>query len=189
VAAQRARPRGEPWDLAWLDAFKGRHRQVYDLIGQVPRETMLHPPSNYLEAHKELSGLEFPDINVVIGTNGAAFPITASDALWARFKFGERWNIKDPDTGQPATRNVYLGQATGAARGTVRALQARGAVFWMCNMALNTLSVDFGNRFGRPATDVYAEFVEGLLPGVRVVPAHTWAIGLVQERGFTYEKL
>jgi len=28
----------------------------------------------------------------------------------------------------------------------------------------------------------------GLNPGVRLVPAHTMMIGLVQERGFTYEK-
>lgn len=189
MLAQRARPRGEPWDLSWLDGFKGRHKQVYDLLGSTLRDTILHPPTNYLDAHKELTGLEFPDINVAIGTNGAAFPITAGDVLWDRFRFGERWNLTDPETGKPAVRNIYLGAATGAGRGTVRALQARGVTFWMCNMALNTLSVEFGTRYGRPPATVYAEFVEGLVPGIRVVPAHSWAIGAVQERGFTYEKM
>ena len=34
-----------------------------------------------------------------------------------------------------------------------------------------------------------AELLAGLNPGVRLVPSHTWAIGDVQEHGFTYENL
>ena len=36
---------------------------------------------------------------------------------------------------------------------------------------------------------IRTDLLAGLVPGVRLVPAHTWAIGFVQERGFTYEKL
>jgi intracellular sulfur oxidation DsrE/DsrF family protein len=39
------------------------------------------------------------------------------------------------------------------------------------------------------AAAVRADLAANLLPGVRIVPAHTWAIGYAQERGFTYEKL
>jgi hypothetical protein len=34
-----------------------------------------------------------------------------------------------------------------------------------------------------------AELVAGLNPGVHLVPAHTMALGLVQERGCAYEKI
>jgi hypothetical protein len=34
---------------------------------------------------------------------------------------------------------------------------------------------------------VKAELVAGLNPGVHIVPAHTQAIGLVQQRGCAYE--
>ncbi len=34
-----------------------------------------------------------------------------------------------------------------------------------------------------------AALIGGLNPGVVLVPAHTMATGLIQERGFTYEKL
>ena len=41
------------------------------------------------------------------------------------------------------------------------------------------------DRQGRSAIEVRA----GLNPGVKIVPALTWAVGMLQERGFTYEKL
>jgi len=41
---------------------------------------------------------------------------------------------------------------------------------------------------GKSPADVRADLVAGLNPGVKLVPAHTLLVGLVQERGFTYEK-
>jgi len=178
----------QKWDTTWLASFKGRHKQVYDLLWHTLRPNTLNPPMNYFEIHKELSGLEFPDVNVVIGANSTSFPINASDALWAKFKLGERYDIKDPGTGKPATRNVYLG-APGATGSSVRTLQARGAVFLMCNNSLQGMATDWSREIGTSAADLHAELVAGLNPGVRVVPALTWAIGMLQEGGFTYEKL
>lgn len=188
-AGQGAAPAEQNWDTTWLASFKGKHKQVYDLMGHTLKPGTLNPPVNYLDVHKELSRLEFPDINVVIGANSSCFPLNASDALWEKFKLGERWNIKDPDTGQPATRNVYLGLTTGGSGSTVRALQARGALFLMCNNSLQGMTAGWSREMGKPASDLHAEVVAGLNPGVRVVPALTWAVGMLQERGFTYEKL
>ena len=44
-------------------------------------------------------------------------------------------------------------------------------------------------KIGGKAADIRNDLAANLLPGVRLVPAHTWAIGYVQERGFAYEKL
>jgi intracellular sulfur oxidation DsrE/DsrF family protein len=176
------------WDTTWLDSLAGKHKQVYDLMWHTLRTNTLNPPMNYFDAHKEMSGLEFPDVNVVIGINSTPFPINASDALWAKFKLGERYNIKDPGTGQPATRNVYLG-TTGGTGSTVRALQARGAVFLMCNNSLQALAADWSREMGKTASELHAELVAGLNPGVWLVPALTWAVVTLQERGFTYERL
>jgi intracellular sulfur oxidation DsrE/DsrF family protein len=125
----------------------------------------------------------------VIGANSTGFPINASDALWAKFKLGERYDIKDPATGQPAIRTVYLGTPVAGTGSTVRTLQARGAVFLMCNNSLQGLATDYARENGTPASDMHAELIAGLNPGVRVVPALTWAVGMLQEAGFTYEKL
>lgn len=179
----------QKWDTSWLASFKGRHKQVYDLLWHTLRPNTLNPPMNYFDIHKELSGLEFPDVNVVIGANSTSFPINASDALWAKFKLGERYDIKDPTTGQPAVRNVYLGPPAGGTGSTVRTLQARGALFLMCNNSLQGMATDWSREIGTSAPELHAELTAGLNPGVRVVPALTWAIGMLQEAGFTYEKL
>ena len=186
-----AQPRAsapQKWETAWLDEFKGRHKQLYDLMWHTLRPNTLNPPTAYFETHREISGLEYPDVNVVIGVN-TSFAINASDALWAKFKLGERFEIKDSATGQPAVRNVYLGTGKDDTRGSVKLLQARGAVFIQCNVALNGAIASLANDFGRPRAEVDAEVRAGLNPGVKIVPALTWAVGMLQERGFTYEKL
>ena len=84
---------------------------------------------------------------------------------------------------------MYLGQAKGGPGSTVRALQARGAVFLMCNNSLQGIIANWSRELGTPASELRAEVVAGLNPGVRVVPALTWAVSMLQEHGFTYEKL
>ncbi len=37
--------------------------------------------------------------------------------------------------------------------------------------------------------EVRADLLAGLNPGVRLVPSHVMALGLVQERGVTYVKI
>ena len=179
----------EKWDTSWIDGLKGSHKLVFDLLWHTLRPNSLNPARNYLDVHKQVFGRELPEVNVVLGMNSTSFPINASDALWAKLKLGERYKVSDPDTGRPATRNVYLGLRDGGRPDTVLALQARGAVFMMCNKSMNALTNDFSQELGRPRPEVYAELTAGLNAGVKVVPALTWALSTLQERGFTYAKL
>jgi hypothetical protein len=71
----------------------------------------------------------------------------------------------------------------------VKALKARGVVFWQCNFALGAIARELAEKTGGKPADITADLLAGLQPDVRLVPAHTWAVGFVQERGFTYEKL
>jgi len=180
--------RSEKWDTAWLDGFKGRHKQLYDLMWHTLRPNTLNPPTFYLDVHRDVSGLEFPDVNVVIGVN-TSWVLNASDALWEKYALGERSDVKDPATGKPALRNVYLGTGKGDTRSSIRSLQTRGAVFIQCNVALQGAINGLAREFGKPVADMDAEVRAGLNPGVKIVPALTWAVGMLQERGFTYEKL
>jgi hypothetical protein len=182
---------GSGIDVSWLDKFRGKHKQVFDLGSfDLSVDSPLRQPVTYFAAHREVSRLEPPDdINVIVAISHKAFGMNASDALWEKYKIGEHWGIKDPATGKPATRNIFLGAATGAAGATVRGLQARGVAFWQCNFALGAVSSELAEKFGMKSQDVRADLIAGLNPGVKMVPAHTWAIGYVQEHGFTYEKL
>jgi hypothetical protein len=89
---------------------------------------------------------------------------------------------------KPNSITIASRSASGADRGTVRGLQARGALFWQCGVAFGNVTAQLARAFNRPVPDVRAELVAGLNPGVVIVPAHAMALGLVQERGFTYEK-
>ena len=184
--ARGAGPATTTWDLAWLDEFKGKHKQVFDLGSlEISEDSPLRLPNNYLNMFRDVYHLEPPDVNVAVGIARTAFPINASDALWQKYKVGEHWKIKGAD-GKPATRNIYLGPESGGPGSSIRALAARGVVFWQCNIALMGISSQFAEQTGEPFEKVRAEVVKGLNPWVKVVPAHSMAVGLIQERGFTY---
>lgn len=178
-----------PWDLSWLDDLRGKHKQVFG-IGDLKGHQPLHVVVNWLDAHQEVFGLSYPNVNAVVGI-ATSFPINASDALWAKYELGRSWEINDPDTGTWARRNVYL-EAMPARPGKVvgvRPLQARGAIFWQCNNALDVVARRLAREFGGSLDAIRTELLAGLNPGVKLVPAHTMLLGLAQERGCTYEQI
>lgn len=176
------------WDLSWLDDLHGKHRQVFDMSNM---EIGLLVVRNWFDAHEHVFGLKYPQVNAVIGIGGHAFPINASDAMYVRYPIGELWKVTDPETGKPALRNIFLeGSSAPYEQGaSVHALQARGAIFWQCNNALNGVAARIAAAVKRPQPEVYADLRAGLNPKVILVPAHTMLIGLAQEHGCAYEAL
>jgi hypothetical protein len=185
-------PSGRPaavsggFDMAWLDQMKGKHKQLYDLGGLElavdPRP--LRFTRNFLDTFRDVYHLESPDINTAVGISGPAFPMNASDRLWAKYKLGERSKIIDPTTKQPAVLNIFYDGGDIS----VKAIQARGAVFWQCNVALGNVAQQLAEAFQMPLAEVRADLVAGLNPGVRLMPSHVMALALAQELGFTYMK-
>ena len=186
--ARRSLPASGEWDLSWLDQLQGKHKQVFDLGG--PELLVV---ANYLRAFREVFQLEHPQVNAVVGIAYKAFPINANDALWAKYELGARWKIDDPLTGKPSTRNVFAELPADTPNvmreASVRALQARGTIFWQCNNALNAIVQELSRATKQQFDAVRAELIAGLLPGVKLIPAHTMLIGLAQEHGCTYEKV
>jgi len=186
VAAQTPAPVTPAWDLGWLDEFRGRHKQVYDL-GGIDLDIDPRPlrfTLNYLDTFRDVYKLEFPEVNTAVGISNSAFPMNASDRLWEKYGLGERAKIIDPTTMKPAVRNIFLDGSPMS----VKAMQARGTVFWQCNIALGVVAQRLAQATKTPVEDVRADLLAGLNPGVRLVPSHVMALGLSQERGFTYMK-
>lgn len=186
--AQRSAPApsSSAFDLTWLEQMKGQHKQLYDLgavdLAEEPRA--LRFPRNFLDTFRDEFHLEFPAINTAVGISNSAFPMNATDRLWAKYKLGERAKIIDPATKQPAVRNIFYADGDIS----VKTLQARGTVFWQCNVALNGISQQLAAAFQLPVAEVRADLIAGLNPGVRVVPSHVMALALSQEHSFTYMK-
>lgn len=187
AAAQAPAAATPNWDLKWIDDLKGPHKQVFDFADTDPagQPPPLRLPRNYLDAFRDVYKVEFPDVRTVVGISGHAFPINASDRLWDRYALGERSKIIDPITKKPAVRNIFMDDPTLG----IAALQARGTIFWQCNIALNGIAQQLAQARQLPVADVRADLLAGLNKGVRLVPSHVMAMGLVQERGVTYVKI
>jgi hypothetical protein len=121
----------------------------------------------------------------MVGITGHSFPVNASDRLWEKYALGERAKVVDPRTGRPAVRNMFMDDVTLG----VKALQARGTIFWQCAIALTGVAQQLATARNLPVAEVRADLVAGLNPGVRIVPSHMMALGLVQERGTSYVKI
>ncbi|MEO8448585.1 MAG: hypothetical protein ABI647_02270 [Gemmatimonadota bacterium] len=175
------------WDMSWLDRLTGKHKQVFDLHEM----DSLRIIKNWLDAYLEVYGLGHPDVNPVVGIAGSAFPVNATDALYQKYPIGELWKVTDPETQKPALRNIFLsgGKTPREQQTKVKALQARGTIFWQCNKALTRQAGRIAEAAHQPEEEVYRELRGGLNPGVILVPAHTMLVGLCQERGCTYESL
>jgi len=173
------------WDMTWLNGLTGKHKQVFDLNDL----DGLRVIRNWLDAHQEVYGLAYPDLNAVVGIGGSTFPINASDALYQKYPIGDLWKVVDPESGKPAERNIFLaGGKTPREQGArVKTLQARGTIFWQCNNALHGVAGRIGEAVKRPEPEVYETLKAALNPGVILVPAHTMLIGLCQEHGCAYE--
>src|SRR5262249_7933546 len=74
------------WDLRWVDDLKGQHKQVFDMADSDPasQPPPLRLPRNYLDAFRDVYKVEFPEVRIVIGISGHAFPVNASDRLWEK---------------------------------------------------------------------------------------------------------
>ena len=107
------------------------------------------------------------------------------DALWAKYKLGEVFNIKAGDA--PATSNIYAKALPLPLPGTgTEALLASGAQIGCCNVALTVYSGMVAQKMGMDAAAVKAEWVAGLIPGVQVVPSGVLAVARAQEKGCAY---
>jgi hypothetical protein len=184
AAAQTTSPSAGPFDMAWLEQMKGKHKQLYDLgsIELAVEGRPLRFCKNFLDTFDDVYKLKYPELNSAVGISGPAFPMNATDRLWEKYKLGERSKIIDPMTKQPSVRNIFYDGSDIS----VKAMQARGTIFWQCNVALGNVAQQLATQFQTPVADVRADLIAGLNPGVKLMPSHVMALALAQERGFTY---
>jgi hypothetical protein len=187
-AAAQTPAASQNWDLQWIDDLKSaQHKQVFDMLETDPasQPPPLRLPRNYMDSFRDVYKLESPKVRTIVGIAGRAFSVNASDRLWEKYALGEHYKITDPATKQPAVRNIFMDDSTLG----VKALQARGTIFWQCAIALGNVAQQLAAARKLPVADVRADLLAGLNPGVHVVPSHVFAIGMVQEHGATYVKI
>ena len=185
LAGEVARPRSagaDPQLDAWFGKISGKHRQVFDapqaaggVAGIWPRVYLLTMDATY---PKEGG-------TAVVILRHSAIPLAMQDSLWAKYKFGEVFDIKT--NGTPATANPYA-VITGLpipGLGIAELLKS-GALVGVCNAALTVYSGAVAKQTNGDAAAIKQEWIAGLIPGVQVVPSGVMAVGRAQELGCTY---
>lgn len=189
-SAQGGSPRtpAAPGQESWLDRLDGQHGQIFDAPSLAGGKA-LQQVRNFLDAYRDAYGLGSDRIDAVVGAHGSAVPLVFQDRVWERFALGERFEVKDPRTGAGAQRNLFARREDGGAvppDASLEALQERGVIFLLCNNSLKRLTATLSQAGFGTQEAVRAELLEGLLPGVEVVPAMVVALNLAQEKGLSY---
>jgi hypothetical protein len=158
---------------------------------------LLRMPRNCLNGLHFGHGLPLDQIQIVLALNGRANMINYNDEMWRKYRIGEWAQVKDPNTGQPALRNIFYSKKTQYTSedpsnddslyqdGSIEALQGRGIQFVSCHTATEEAAAALIAQNNLPATreEVARDLVAHAWPGVIIVPALAAAMAILQSVG------
>jgi intracellular sulfur oxidation DsrE/DsrF family protein len=166
---------------AWFGKIQGKHKMIFD--APEPNSGLVAIwPRVYLNTMA--ATWPGPATAVVILRHGA-LPLALNDALWAKYSLGEMFAIKDGDAS--AKRNPYA-TITGLpipGLGIAELLKS-GVLVGACDVAMTIYSSGAAKKMGLDPAAVKAEWVAGVLPGVKVVPSGVLGVARAQELGCAY---
>ena len=142
------------------------------------------------------------DLHTLAATYASANVLTYGDAVWEKYKLGEKYEITDPTTGAPAIRNLFWPSRFGpdapkdiTAKDNyyqdtgIEVLQERGTIFLSCNNSLNGQAAaavaDGRAPAGMEAADVASDIAANLVPGAVLVPAVVGEVSRAQAAGYS----
>jgi len=140
---------GSPAYEAVLDAdggmkgiFQSPMVEATVVAGEHLNHLLLVQLKNWLNGFQFSYEMKSEELHTISATYGSANLFTYNDHVWETYKFGEKYDVVDPATGEPAVRNVFWPSRFGADAPTdptakdnvyqdtgIEALQKRGTVF------------------------------------------------------------
>jgi len=172
---------------AWISKINGKHKQVFDATS-VNHGLPLAFARVFLSTNNAV-GVPDSDCSAVLIIRHDSIPIGMESRLWEKYKFGENFEVHNPETNAPMTKNPFYQIPKGVLPFddmTVDELQKRGVMIGMCDMALTFNSMRVGKKMGLDPAEVKKDWVSGILPGIQVVPSGVLAVNRAQEQGCTY---
>lgn len=179
-----------PPDETWLRKLTGRHRTVLDVEAHRNGHALAQARS-FLDAYAQAYGVPPREVNLVLGVRGSGLPLVLADGPWARYRLGEQYSITDPASGAAAIRNPFVTanvHASGpvAREQTVDALQRQGVLVLLCNNTVSGAARRLAAAGLGSADAIRRDILDGVLPGVVLVPAMVIAFSRLQEQGVSY---
>ncbi|MBD0852108.1 Tat (twin-arginine translocation) pathway signal sequence containing protein [Maribacter arenosus] len=171
----------------WFKQIKGKHRIVYD--GSYPHKgfPIIWNWAFYLSNNE--TGSPDDDITAMTVLRHDGIPFAFNSSLWKKYPLGEVFHVKKAD-GTTYDRNPYYEPQEGdfplpVIQG-IKDMQARGAMFCVCNLAISVYSGAVAQQMGLDPKETYEEWIAAVMPGIQVVPSGVWALGRAQENGCGY---
>jgi hypothetical protein len=171
----------------WFKGVKGKHRIVYD--GSTPHDgfPIIWNWAFYMTNNG--TGTADEDMTAMTVLRHSALPLALEDRLWQKYPLGKVFDVKD-HTKEHALRNPYYEPQDGdfllPGIDGIKRMQERGAMFCACDLATKVYSNAVAIEMGLDPTEVYNDWVSGVLPGIQLVPSGVWALGRAQENGCGY---
>ncbi len=171
----------------WFKKLKGSHRIVYDA-------TSIHDGMSivwswvFLDSGNQ-TGSPDQDLTSMVVFRHNGFALALNDQVWSSYKLGKLLKIVDPVTGVPVTKNPFWDPAEGMMPElgmSIKTLTERGAMFCVCERSLSVNSRIVARNKNLIPENVKDDWVDGLLPGVQLVPSGVWALDRAQQNGCSY---
>jgi intracellular sulfur oxidation DsrE/DsrF family protein len=166
---------------AWLDAFKGMHKNIYDCTSAESGGMGWFFANNFLNANTGAPyKMKDSDLSVIVSVRHFATIFGYNDAMWAKYPLGELFKVNDESTKAPATKNPNTKTANDLAK--------RGVVVSVCGMATSFFAGNMlAAKTGMKAADIEKELRANLVaPTARMVVAGVVAVNRAQEKRFAY---
>ena len=171
----------------WFKKIKGKHRMVYDAPSVHDGFSIIWSWV-FLDSSNG-TGTTDEDLTSMVVFRHNAFALALNDQVWSSYKLGKLLKIPDPSTGVPTTKNPYWDPPEGTMPEigmSIKVLMERGAMFCVCERSISVNSSIVARNKNVSAENVKKEWIDGLLPGVQLVPSGVWALNRAQENGCSY---
>jgi len=179
-----------PWDTSWLNRLALAQFRVVFNASEVSDGDVLSHAASFFDDFNTVHGTTDQQTKPVIVFRRLGTPMSFNDILWQRYAIGEDLKIKDPNRHAFATRNVFWKPRDGASGWEVEmaleALQRRGLISLVCNVAVGNWATQMARRYQRDPETVKAEARANLIPGAILVPSGIYALIRAQNAGCAY---
>lgn len=175
-----------------------RVRQVFDATA-INDGRFLNGMKNSLNGLEFGYGIAAKQVQIVAALHGPANMVNYDDTVWSKYRIGEWLNVKDPQTGRPATRNIFQrskisqpsqkddpSDLNGSYQDhSVEGLQRRGVKFLSCHTATEeqTRALIDHWKLNEEQEAVVKDIQSHVLPGVLIVPSMVATLALLQIEG------
>jgi hypothetical protein len=175
-------------------------------IRQVFEVTAINDGKFLNNIKNSLNGLEFgfgivpKNVQIVAALHGPPNMVNFDDSIWAKYRVGEWLGVNDPETGKPATRNIFYAskftkapdasenpsdEKSGYQDKSIQGLQRRSVKFLSCHTASEEQARVLITRLKLtedPET-IVKEMQAHTIPNVLIVPGMVASLALLQIDG------